>query len=83
MRINALKTKVMSALEVVRRKRQVNEEIRGRINRIRSAIAYLHPVPNIVTHNGQSTPCSGAIDSALRLRNVVSASSRRKDAGGL
>ncbi len=49
-----------------------------------SAISYIEVrSQNIVAYKEQGLPGSGVIDSALRVRDVASTSSRRKHAGGM
>ncbi len=56
------------------------------INLARSAFSGLqscHGVSPIFVHIGQGLPGSGALYSALRLRDVASTKSQRNDVGGL
>ncbi len=62
---------------------QGTEEVRSRINLARSAFSRLQPCLWSLREISLRTKGRGALDSALRLRDMARTSSRRKDVGGL
>ncbi len=85
LRFDASKTKVLSALTIGEQRQAAlfDGEHFSLQMKLTSQVNRFYRISLTNTYKGQGLPCSDVFDSAPRLRDVASRSSRRKDAGGL